>query len=120
MQFQHRGNWHSISRITGPRHNYLALVLRTEGESEEATVTALPPRGRCAHSPLDSAKILAAVQAGVAEANREHGAHFFLASVEYVSNDTGPEEVYRQMARMLVANTRQHMDEEGRDVTPDP
>jgi hypothetical protein len=57
-------------------------------------------------------KVLSAVLAGVAEGNREFGAAFAVASVEYVGNDTGPEEVYHQMARALVGEALRHQAEQ--------
>src|SRR4051794_26921034 len=103
MQYQHNGATHSISRVIGPHHNYLAVTFSAAGRVSEVRVTQLPPRGGCDHSPLDPGKIRAAVLAGVGDGNREHGVDLAVATVAFVSNDTGPEEVYRFMARSLVA-----------------
>lgn len=108
MRFQHYGAMHSITRITGPRHNYLAITFATEDPSPEPQVIELPPQGGCEHRALDRAKILVSVMAGVAEGNREHGSDFVVASIQFVANDTGPEEVYQDMAKLLVEETLQH------------
>jgi len=112
MHFQHYGAMHSATRITGPRHNYLAVTFATEGESPEPRVIELPPQGGCEHRPLDRAKVLAAVLAGVAEANCEFGSSFAVASAQYVVNDTGPEEVYHHMAKALVGEAMRHAAEQ--------
>jgi hypothetical protein len=112
MRFRHCGSTYSATRITGPRHNYLAITFATEARSPEPQVIELPPQGGCEHPPLDGAKVLAAVLAGVAEGNREFGASFAVATVQYVANDTGPEEVYHHMARALVEEASRHQAEQ--------
>jgi hypothetical protein len=115
MQYQHNGAVHSVSRITGPHHNYLAVTFSAGDRVSEVRVTELPPRGECDHPPLDPGKVLAAVLAGVGEGNLEHGGELVVASVRYVSNDTGSEDVYRFMARSLAAEVLRHQDEERAD-----
>lgn len=105
MRYQHNGATHSISRITGPHHNYLAVTFSVGGQVTEVWVTALPPSGVDEHPPLDLGKVRAAVLAGVGEGNREHGVELAVASLAFVSNDTGPKDVYRLMARSLVAES---------------
>ena len=112
MRFLHYGEMHSVTRITGPQHNYLAVTFATEGQSPEPQVVELPPQGGCEHRPLDRAKILASVLAGVAEGNREYGSDFVVASIQFVANDTGPEKVYQYMAKLLVEETLRHQSEQ--------
>jgi hypothetical protein len=112
MHFRHDGSKHAVTRITGPSHNYLAITFTTENQSREPQVIELPPRGDCEHRSLDHARVLAAVFAGVAEGNREFSASFAVESLQYVANDTGPEEVYRPLARAIVEETLRHQAEQ--------
>lgn len=102
MRFHHYMNLHVASRITGPRHNYLAITFATEEQSEEPAVIQLPPQGGCEHRPLDAAKVLENTLLGVADGNAFFGTHYRVLNVQYVTNDTGPESVYREMARGIV------------------
>ena len=102
MRYHHSGAAHSVSRITGPHHNYLSVTFATENPTPDPQVVELSPKGPCEHPSLDRFRILAAVLAGVSEGNQEHGAEFIVSIVEFVANDTGPEEVYRFMAKSLV------------------
>jgi hypothetical protein len=111
MHFEHNGAMHVATRITGPSHNYLAVTFAAEGESPAPRVIELPPQGDCEHRPLDGAKVLAAVLAGVAEGNRELGSSFAVASARYVADDSGPEDVYQYMARALVEEVMRHAGE---------
>ena len=112
MRFQHYGARHVATRITGPNHNYVAVTFAAEGESPEPQIIELPPQGGCEHQPLDRVKVLAAVLAGVAEGNHESGSSFAVASVQYVANDTGPEEVYLHLAKALVGEALRHAAEQ--------
>jgi hypothetical protein len=111
MQFHHYMNLHVASRITGPRHNYLAITFATEEHSEEPTIIGLPPQGGCEHRPLDAAKVLENTPLGVADGNASVGTHYRVRNVQYVTNDTGPEGVYREMARRIVEDARRQSDE---------
>ncbi len=115
MRFQHYGARHVATRITGPHHNYVPVTFAAEGESPEPQIIELPPQGGCEHQPLDRVKVLAAVLAGVAEGNHESGSSFAVASVQYVANDTGPEEVYLHMAKALVGEALRDAAEERSD-----
>jgi len=112
MRFHHYMAMHVATLITGPRHNYLAIVFAPEGETPEPQVVELPPQAGCEHRPLDPAAILAEVLAGVAEGNAEFGVGYDVQSVQFVRNDTGPEGVYRSMARAIVGDTKRFLTEE--------
>lgn len=105
MQFQHDMARHTVTRVTGPHHNYLAITFASPGESPQPRVVELPPQGGCEHPPLHGDAVLSSVLLGVEEGNRESGAEFTVATVEFVANDTGPVDVYRFMAKSLVTDT---------------
>jgi len=113
VRFQHDGAMHSAVRITGPHHNYLALTFcSSESDPAPPQVIELPEQGGCVHPPLNPMKVLDAVLAGVEEANRLHGLSFTVQSVQFVKNDTGPEDVYRFMAQAIVEETKRHVEAE--------
>ncbi len=61
MQFTRRGNFYQVSRITGPTHNFLAIILVTE---EVASPQIEPLPGFCHHKNIPGDPCL---QAGVSD-----------------------------------------------------
>ena len=103
MRFHHSDATHIVTRISGPQHNDLSVTFAAEGQSPDPRIVDLLPLGGCEHRTLDRCKVLAAVLAGVEDGNRESGTSFAVASVRFVANDTDPEEIYRTLAKSLVA-----------------
>jgi len=91
-------NRHIGSVITGPAHNFLGLTFAAEDWEGTTSILELPAQGGCTHRPLDAELILKHAVAGVAKANAEIGTAYKLQIVEFVKNDTGPEERYAHMA----------------------
>jgi hypothetical protein len=74
MDFQHDGPLHSVT-WSGAR-NYLALTFAAVGqEPSNPLIIELPPKDGLEHR-LDGAKVLAAVLAGVTEANWTLGSNY--------------------------------------------
>ena len=116
MRFHHYMATHIASQITGPRHNYLAIAFAEDGVPDGVSlvplVVELPPQGGCEHRPLDANRVVSEVLAGVAEGNEEFGVRYVVESIHFFRNDTGPEEVYRSMAKALVGETKLRKAEE--------
>ncbi|MBD2122461.1 hypothetical protein [Trichocoleus sp. FACHB-262] len=102
MHFTKRGNFYQASRITGPRHNFLAIALTPGHSTRETVVEALPPVGECRHAALSAAAILSSVAEGVAKANSAFGTGYGVTNIQYVENDTPPEAVYGFMAHEII------------------
>ncbi|MBD2100400.1 hypothetical protein [Leptolyngbya sp. FACHB-261] len=101
MHFTKRGNFYQASRITGPRHNFLAIALKP-GHTRETVIEALPPVGECRHAALSAEAILSSVTEGVVEANSRFGTDYGVSHIYYVENDTPPEAVYGFMAHEII------------------
>jgi len=104
VQFHHYLT-HTATRISGPHHNYLAIVFAAQGETPAAKVVALPPIGNTQSRSLDECSVLREVLAGVADGNSECGTNYVAKFVQFVSDDTGPESIYREMAKAIVGDT---------------
>lgn len=102
MHFTKRGNFYQASRITGPRHNFLAIALTPGHNTCETVVEALPPVGECRHAALSAEAMLSSVAEGVAEANSRFGTDYGVSHIQYVENDTPPEAVYGLMAHEII------------------
>lgn len=101
MHFIKLGEYLAASMITGPKHNLLQIRLATSA-TEPLHVKCLPPQGECKHEPLDEKALVAAVQEGVAQANKELGASYAVSGIAYVQNDTKPEIVYGFMTLSIL------------------
>lgn len=102
MQFGSVDGFLYVARITGPTHNLLQLKISTIAPSV-LSCDELRAAGGCNHGKLDPAKIQEAVRMGVAAANTAYGTEFHSVHIRYVSNDSGPEDVYRLLAEVLVS-----------------
>lgn len=105
MQHVFDGRFHRVVRVTGPTHNLLALELGDD-PAAEPVVEELPvsPGER---RRLDPGEVLRCVQRGVAEANAVHGTAFGVRTIQYLPSDSPPAEVYREIARRIIA--QQHV-----------
>lgn len=101
MKFTKRDNFYQVSWISGPRHNLLAISL-TENDDSERFIRMLPPIGECRHNRLDETIILAKVVEGIDKANQMFNLDFRVSSIEYVENDTPPEEIYEYLTLKIV------------------
>ena len=115
MHFIKLGDYFAASMITGPKHNLLKIRLAASA-TELLQVHCLPPQGQCKHEPLDEKAIVAAIQEGVAEANKELGANYAVSEIAYVQNDTKPEVVYGFMALSIL----RHLHSNGAFIEPPP
>lgn len=102
MQFGSVDGFLYVARITGPTHNLLQLKISTIAPPV-LSCDELGAAGGCNHGKLDPTKIQDAVRMGVASANAAYGTDFHPVHIRYVSNDTGPEDVYRLLAEVLVS-----------------
>ena len=101
MHFIKLGEYLAASRITGAKHNLLQIRLATSA-TEPLHVKCLPPQGECKHEPLDEQALVAAIQEGIVEANKELGASYAVSEIAYVQNDTKPEIIYGFMALSIL------------------
>ncbi len=100
MHFTQLGEFLAASRITGPKHNLLAI--RLGGSGDPLVCDRVPAMGGCKHTPLDEDQLIKNVLDGVAEANQQLGTTYAVSHIRYVENDTPPEVVYAFMAMRIV------------------
>ena len=96
------GNVYKATRITGPQHNFLGLIL-SETSVPSMTIERLwVDASEAEVETLDEQQLIDAVQRGVAEANKALGTHFYVERLQYVATDTPYPAVYYALARQIV------------------
>ena len=96
---------YKTARISGPKHNYLALALSAITPIE----VKIRPRitHGCETSDIDESKLLAAVNEGVEDGNRDTGRTLSIDCIEYVPTDTPDYKVYKELARAIIQSASQ-------------
>lgn len=102
--FKNEGMY-KISRITGPKHNYLALSLTTTIPTEVIVRSRII--NECESCEIDESRLLAAVSKGVEDGNRDTGRTLSLECLEYVPSDTPDYKIYRELARAIIQSASQ-------------
>ncbi|ETX03253.1 MAG: hypothetical protein ETSY2_33915 [Candidatus Entotheonella gemina] len=96
------GNVYKATRITGPQHHFLGLVL---------SETAVPPvmieplsidERETKGESVDEQPLIDAVQRGVTAANEVFGTQFHIERRQYVTTDTPDPTVYETLAKQIV------------------
>lgn len=96
---------YKIARISGPKHNYLGLVLTATPPTEvEVRCRIAPEKESCV---VEELKLLAAVSEGVQEGNRDTRQSLFVECLEYVPTDTPDYKVYKELARTIIQTASQ-------------
>lgn len=90
---------YKISRITGPKHNYLGLALST---IPPQTTAIIRRRLNGESDMIDESKMIAAITFGIEDANRLLNTPLFAHSIEYVPSDTPDYSAYSQLAHAIV------------------
>ena len=99
-QFGHQDGFDTVSYITGPSHVLLGIHFSTEPVAS-LELTKRQRIGSCSHGPLDEARIIESIQAGVAAANAETGANLFAAKAFYVEDDSPRYTLFERCAYVL-------------------
>lgn len=99
MHFTHNKGLYTVSRITGPTHNFLGIRL-SESEAE-ITVMALPIRlnETINITPED---VMSQAISGLEIANRELGKQYYISEIQYVASDTYSPIAYETLTRILL------------------
>ena len=96
------GDVYKATRITGPQHNFLGLVL-SETAVESVTIEPLSvDASEVAVETLDDQQVIDTVQRGVTEANEAFGTRFRIARLQYVPTDTPNLAAYSTLAKHIV------------------
>ncbi len=96
---------YKTARISGTKHNYLALAVTTIAPIK----IDVRPRviHECETSDIDESKLLAAVSEGVEDGNRDTGRTLSVDCLEYVPTDTPDYKVYKELARAIIRSASQ-------------
>lgn len=101
MIFVRLGDYIAVARTTGPGHNLLRLGV-CEGRQGKPVCERLSPHAEGEGDVLCESLIMSSVLGGVAAANQRLGTLYAVTSIGYVGNDTGPENLYGQLAARLI------------------
>src|SRR2546423_10305282 len=101
MEFSKHEGFLCASRITGPRHNHLEVIV-SDASAQEAVFEFLPAIGGCSHAPLDQTRIVDSVMEGIALTNVRLGSKYAVERIRVPLNDTPPELVYGVLAAAIV------------------
>lgn len=99
MHFSTDGRFHKVVRITGPRHNLLAIEFAELGSAPVPRIEVLRPAAR---PTLQGEDVLKQVLAGVADANSRWSTRHAVRTVGFVPDDTPPATIYRDLAASIV------------------
>lgn len=101
MQYIFDGELHKIVRITGPRHNMLALGF---GEVKTSTdIEVLDLRRTDDHvvnfSPIE---VKRQVLLGIKEINQELGTNYVVNKIQFVGSDSLSDTVYTELSKGII------------------
>lgn len=94
MHFIDEAPLYKLTRITGPQHNYLGLQITLHPTTQEPTLEALDQGVGNLRGP----DILQEVLRGVDEASLRRNTRFYVEKIQYISTDSAPVSIYRQLA----------------------
>ena len=88
------------SRIAGPKHNYLGLIL-VSSPPENIRIVQRTVKGDESRQ-IDESKLLLGVSEGLSQGNRESGGLLYIECIEYVPSDTPDYKAYIELAKTIV------------------
>jgi len=101
MQYMQDGEFYKIARITGPRHNMLALALDTGNSDSNILVEAINA-GSSSEVRLRPEDVVQKVIEGIREANEQFGTNYSVRRVQYIPSDTPPVEIYKFLVIKII------------------
>lgn len=102
MQFVNEAPRYKIVRTTGPQSNYLGLELSESPVEKPVVVDVRRDQVPAGRASLTSEEVAKQVLLGVVDASQEVGRDHYVKSIEFVSTDSGPHEVYRFLAAEVI------------------
>jgi hypothetical protein len=102
MHFSRAGPWYNVSRITGPRHNFLGIKWSSSSIEQPIETHALPGKCACCRLELNADEVREQVLRGVAEGNSVHQTGFVVSGIQFFTSDSNIPDVYRFLATAIV------------------
>jgi hypothetical protein len=99
MEYRHDGEWRQLARVTGPRHNWLGLLLTTRKLKAQPQVEAVGAESDA--EGINADDVLAQVSRGIEQANTELGTAFSVKGVRFVRSDTPSDGIYEYLAQSI-------------------
>jgi hypothetical protein len=96
------GNVYKATRITGPQHNFLGLVLSETDVSSIIIERLCIDISKAEVETLAEQQLIDAVQRGVTEANEAFGTHFCVERLQYVPTATPHPAAYQALAKQII------------------
>ena len=94
------GEIYRISRITGPKHNFLGISFGNT--ITEIEVEAVETKPDVSESRLCEKKIVESVLNGINRKNIELKTDYKVKKIQYIVSDTPPENIYGQLAEEMI------------------
>ena len=101
MKFVNDAPLFKISRITGPKHNFLGLQFVKAPLVGEPVVERLSV-SKAEKEHLSDSEVVAQVKIGLAEARSFCKGSYWLEKIQYVPSDSPPVEVYKELAVEII------------------
>jgi len=101
MKFINNAPLYKVSRITGPKHNFLGLQFASIPSDVEPIVERLSVASSENENLIDS-EVAAQVKLGLAEARSFCRGTYWLEKIQYVPTDSSPAEIYRTLAVEII------------------
>lgn len=98
MQFVDEAPLYKLSRVTGPHHNYLGLSVTLHPTTRKPELEVLDDGA----GELLGTDIVREVLAGVNETSARLHTRFFIEKIQYMSTDSPPVSIYRQLASEIL------------------
>jgi hypothetical protein len=112
--FSRNGEFDVVTRVTGPHHHYLGLVLRSDRGTALAEVedlSASPETGSVDLARVE--RLRSEVSRGIAAANEQLGTNYQASRIRFCSADPSLKDVYRTLAKHLVQHVARSRDGDG-------
>lgn len=100
MQYIYDGELYKIVKISGPKHNMLALCFNESAE----VIEIIDIEKSCGNSAekISLLSVKNQVLSGVAEANKELGTNYKVARIQFVSSDTPSDSIYIELSKQII------------------
>jgi len=93
------GEVFKVAKISGPKHNFLGMIVSEKPLNEVAMVPFTKDNEK---SVIDESRLFAAVSEGIELENLERGTRLFAHRIEYVTSDTPVYRIYTELARAII------------------
>lgn len=99
MQYMFDGKLYKVVKITGPKHNLLAL-----GFSEDQESIEIVDLNKSIHDDVNivSSQVEKQVLKGIQEANDELGTNYKVAKIQFVSSDSPSDSIYIELSKLII------------------